>query len=249
MARAIPVQADVTNHSDVKKAFDCADKELGGVDFVVANSGESGTTSKLFHEAPFEEFEYIINLNLKGSASTLYHAVPHFKKRGGGCIIFISSVASAIPSIMSSFSPPSVGLFSYGPSKAAVNALVHSCSSLGKDNIRAYGLLSAVVDTETSRRAASGMGIDIEAYVMFNPIFKTLGKCEYIATTIEGLFTNTNLFPPFSLIGIDNDAYFSAHEFYKTLETNQPWNIDLSKVYNIHTNEPYDFSNCQTTKQ
>lgn len=87
---AISVVADVTKHEEVGAAVRRILEEWDRLDIVVANAGANGTWAPI-DELSHEEWSATVAVNLTGSYSTIHHAVPHLKKRGGS-ILIVSSV-------------------------------------------------------------------------------------------------------------------------------------------------------------
>lgn len=119
--------ADVSNASDTQRYVAEAVSRFGGVDIVFANAGVEGPVRPLT-ETPTDDFDRVINVNVRGVWLTLKHTVPELIKRGGGSIIVTSSVAGVVGS---------AGLTPYVTSKHAVMGLVKSAAlELAPHNIR-----------------------------------------------------------------------------------------------------------------
>ncbi|MGC1258820.1 MAG: SDR family oxidoreductase, partial [Candidatus Acidiferrales bacterium] len=93
--RAIAVQADVSHRSDVQKLFSATENEFGRLDILVNNSGT-------FFEAKFEEltedqWDHILNVNLKSQFLCAQSAAPIMKRQGRGRIINLSSLGGLLP--------------------------------------------------------------------------------------------------------------------------------------------------------
>jgi (+)-trans-carveol dehydrogenase len=97
--RIIATQADVRDFAAVKGALDAGVAELGKLDIVSANAG-------IFSFGPLEEltdeqFDDMLDVNLKGVWHTTKAAIPHLRANKGGSMILTSSNAGleAIPNI------------------------------------------------------------------------------------------------------------------------------------------------------
>jgi NAD(P)-dependent dehydrogenase (short-subunit alcohol dehydrogenase family) len=93
--RAIAIQADVSHRSDVQKLFSAAENEFTRLDILVNNSGT-------FFEAKFEEltedqWDHILNVNLKSQFLCAQSAAPIMKRQGRGRIINLSSLGGLLP--------------------------------------------------------------------------------------------------------------------------------------------------------
>jgi NAD(P)-dependent dehydrogenase (short-subunit alcohol dehydrogenase family) len=83
---------DVRREAQVKMMLDEAARVFGGADILINNAG-IGIIGKTVEEMSAEEFEQTLQTNLFGVFYTCHHAIPLLKKRGGGYIINISSLA------------------------------------------------------------------------------------------------------------------------------------------------------------
>lgn len=90
--RAVGVEADVGKLADVKRLVETALREMGGLDIVVANAGVGGGFRPVDEISP-ETWRAVIDTNLTGVYHCCHLAVPELKKRGGGWIIAIGSLA------------------------------------------------------------------------------------------------------------------------------------------------------------
>jgi len=85
------VRADVTREDEIRAMIRFAADTLGGLDILVNNAG--GTAWPPFPDAPVEHWSRTLDLNLRGPMLAIHHALPEMRKRGGGAVVNISSVA------------------------------------------------------------------------------------------------------------------------------------------------------------
>ena len=88
--RAIFVQTDVSRSEDVRKMIDTTISTFGGLDILVNNAGLGITKS--IEEMSEDEWDTVIDINLKGHFLCTKYSIPHLKARGGGVVITMSSV-------------------------------------------------------------------------------------------------------------------------------------------------------------
>jgi len=93
--RAMAMQRDVTKRADVEKMFAAVEKEFGRLDILVNNAGA-------FFEAKFEEltdeqWDGILDINLKSQFLCAQAAAPIMKRQGRGRIVNISSLGGLLP--------------------------------------------------------------------------------------------------------------------------------------------------------
>jgi NAD(P)-dependent dehydrogenase (short-subunit alcohol dehydrogenase family) len=89
--RAAFVRTDMTQEDEIRAAVEFAVQAFGGLDILVNNAG--GTPQPHFPDAPTEHWSRTLDLNLRGPMLAIQHALPEMRKRGGGAIVNISSVA------------------------------------------------------------------------------------------------------------------------------------------------------------
>src|SRR5688500_11234556 len=88
----LPVRADVRNYADIERALSGAVAKFGGVDVLVNNAGVG--VFRAVAEMTVEEWHSVIDTNLTGVFYCCHAALPILRKRGGGWIINVSSLAS-----------------------------------------------------------------------------------------------------------------------------------------------------------
>src|SRR5690606_15014659 len=107
------VAADTTSKEQLEKAKDTIVAQLGRVDILVNAPGVNSSTP--FFEITEEEWQHIIDVNLKGVFLACQVFGARMIEQGeGGSIINISSASSG---------PPLSRVFTYGVSKAGLNNL------------------------------------------------------------------------------------------------------------------------------
>jgi NAD(P)-dependent dehydrogenase (short-subunit alcohol dehydrogenase family) len=94
-ARATGAACDVRDYEEVRALFEHARAEFGGVDVLINNAG-IGIFSTVEETSP-EDFRAVLETNLFGVFYCCHEAIPEMRRRGGGYIINISSLAGANP--------------------------------------------------------------------------------------------------------------------------------------------------------
>lgn len=136
--RAAGVVCDVREHEEVQALFSHAVEEFGGVDVLVNNAGV-GLRATVEETAP-EKFRALIETNLFGVFYCCREAIPLMKKRGGGYIFNISSLAgvNAHP-----------GMSAYNASKFALNGFSEALmQEVRHDRIKVSYIMPGSVNTE-----------------------------------------------------------------------------------------------------
>ncbi len=92
--RAIAVQADVTRRADVKKLMAATESDFGRIDILVNNAGMFFPAK--FAELTEEQWDRIMNVNLKSQYLCAQEAAPIMKKRGRGRIVNLASLGGLL---------------------------------------------------------------------------------------------------------------------------------------------------------
>lgn len=125
--RASFVAADVTKSADVQALVAAAVLRHGRLDVFVNNAGWTHMNKPAL-EVSEDEFDRCYAVNVKSIYLSTLHAVPEFRRTGGGAFINIASTAGV---------RPRPGLTWYNGSKGAVITTSKSLAAeLGPDNIR-----------------------------------------------------------------------------------------------------------------
>jgi 3-oxoacyl-[acyl-carrier protein] reductase len=135
------LRADVRNHQEIERAIEAAVSRFGGLDILVNNAGV-GIFKDVADLAP-ADWATVIDTNLTGVFNACHAALPHLRRRGGGYIINISSLAGKNPF-------PSAA--AYCASKSGLNAFSEALmQEVRYDNIRVSYVMPGSVATEFSR--------------------------------------------------------------------------------------------------
>ncbi len=120
-ASVLPIQADVANRDEAYDAVDRVAAEFGRLDIVINNAGVMLLGP--IENAPVEEWERMVNVNLLGLLYCSKAALPHLLKaadgepRGVADLVNVSSVAGRVPRLGSGV---------YNATKHAVGAFSES---------------------------------------------------------------------------------------------------------------------------
>jgi len=133
------VQADVTQSADWARLV----REAGELAIVVNNAGWTHR-NRPYLEVSEAEFDKVYAVNVKSVYLSAIHAVPVFRRRGGGCFVNIASTAGV---------RPRPGLTVYNSSKGAVIIMSKSMAAeFGPDKIR-VNCVNPVFSPETGLSA------------------------------------------------------------------------------------------------
>ncbi|KAJ9545022.1 hypothetical protein OSB04_024729 [Centaurea solstitialis] len=124
------VHCDVSSETDVKNLIDSTMSCYGRIDILFNNAGVLGNQSKHKSIVNFDvdEFDKVMNVNVRGVALGMKHAARVMIPRGSGCIISTASVASVMGGM---------GPHAYTASKHAIVGLTkNTACELGRHGIR-----------------------------------------------------------------------------------------------------------------
>ena len=88
------IQCDVGLESDIRHLIDETLATYGHIDILVNNAGAVARLPT--HELPVEDWDNVININLRGVFLCCKYALPSMLQQGSGCIINISSGAGVV---------------------------------------------------------------------------------------------------------------------------------------------------------
>lgn len=141
---------DVRSRPDVQRMVDTAVSSFGGLDLMFANAAVGRYMD--FEGMAEDEIDWILDIDLKGALLCAQLAIPALRTRGGGSIVFTSSVQAytTMP-----------GCVVYGAAKAGLVAAARALAvELGKDGIRVNTIAPGTIDTPMLDRDLSGMNLD-----------------------------------------------------------------------------------------
>ena len=135
--QAVPHQADITSEDDCRGIAEAALQALGRIDVLHNNVGIGmGDASAV--RLSEDNWDRIINTNLKAMWLTCKHVLPVMREQNSGAIVNISSLAAIA----------ATNLFAYKISKAGVNAMTENLAiSNARFGIRANAIMPGLMDT------------------------------------------------------------------------------------------------------
>ena len=145
-ARVLIFAADVRDHLAVQSLVDETARRQGGIDILVNNAGVGwfGSVESQGHD----DWRRVMDTNVTGLFNCCKAAIPHLRRRGGGHIINISSLAG---------SNPFAGGVSYCASKAAADAFSEALmQEVRHDGIRVSYIKPGSVNTDFMGKADPG---------------------------------------------------------------------------------------------
>ncbi len=117
------IQADVSQAKEVEKMFREIKDVFGKLDILINNAGITSPPA-MIHELPLEDWDRVINVNLRGAFLCMKYALPLMIDQKHGCIINVSSIA-ALKASPSKF----LSISNYSASKAGLLALTRQAAA------------------------------------------------------------------------------------------------------------------------
>lgn len=136
--KCMPVQGDVSDFDFAKSLIKDVKKEFGTIDVLVNNAGI--TKDMLLMRMTEEQFDSVIDTNLKGSFNMIRHASSVMLKQRSGAIINMSSVSGVAGNI---------GQANYAASKAGVIGLTKATAKeLAQRGVTCNAIAPGFIDTD-----------------------------------------------------------------------------------------------------
>src|SRR6059058_4703701 len=173
--RALAVQCDVTRAEDVKAALATTVEAFGRLDFAFNNAGIEPRKPAPTADYDEDEWNRIIDVDLRGVFLCMKHEIPLILKQGGGAIVNTSSGAGVIGI---------KGSPAYTAAKHGVIGLTRAAAlDYASQNIRVNAVCPGYIDTPMMGRFTGGTPEGRAQVISEEPIGR-MGKPEEIANTV-----------------------------------------------------------------
>ena len=178
------LRTDVLSEEDVQALVELAVSTYGRLDAAFNNAGVEGLIAPLTGQTD-ENYDYVMDINVKGVWLSMKYQIPQMLKNGGGAIVNNSSVAGLIGF-------PGAGI--YCASKHAVMGLTKSAAlEYSAEGVRVNAVNPAVIDTSMADRLADGIGAAKEDLSAMHPIGR-IGLPDEVANTVLWLCSDKSSF-------------------------------------------------------
>lgn len=176
--RALAVRCDVRRTEDVKAALDKAVEAFGRLDFAFNNAGIEPKKPAPTADYDLDEWERIIDIDLRGVFLCMKHEIPLMLKNGGGAIVNTSSGAGVIGI---------KGSPAYTAAKHGVIGLTRATAlDYAAQNIRVNVVCPGYIDTPMMEPFTGGTAEGRAKVISEEPIGR-MGRPEEIANAVVWL--------------------------------------------------------------
>lgn len=183
------VKADVSKAEEVENAVKQAIEKFGKIDVLVNNAGITRDT--LLMRMKEEDFDKVIEINLKGTFLVTKAVTPYMMKRRNGRIVNLSSVVGVTGN---------AGQSNYSASKAGIIGFTKSVAKeLASRDIRANAVAPGFIDTDMTNILSDDVKANIKAQIPM----KRMGTAREIANVVYFLGSEESSYITGQVINID----------------------------------------------
>lgn len=192
-SNVIAVQGDVSVRADVERMFAETAQAHGGVDVLVNNAGI--TRDALFHKMTEEQWDAVMDVNLKSMFFTIQAALGYMLPKRKGAIVNVASITGQMGN---------VGQTNYAASKAGVQAMTRNlCREYAAKGIRVNAVAPGFTYSEMTNAIPPQV---IEQLIAMIPA-KRGGQPEEIAAAILFLASEDASFINGQTLAVNGGSY------------------------------------------
>lgn len=189
---ALALVGDVSSAADMKDLVAKVVQEFSTVDIVVNNAGI--TRDALVHKMTEQQWDMVINVNLKGTFNLCQAVAPILREKGYGKIVNVSSAARF----------GNVGQTNYAASKAGVVGLTRALAKeLAPKQVNVNAVAPGFIETEMSKKVPEDI---LKALIKNIPMLRQ-GTINEIANTCVFLASDESSFINGQIIHVDGGRF------------------------------------------
>lgn len=189
----LTVKCDISNFEDAKNLIETAFENFKTVDVLINNAGV--TKDNLLAMMTEEEFDSVIDTNLKGTFNCCKHIAKKMMKQKYGRIINISSVVGLMGN---------AGQVNYAASKAGIIGMTKSMArELARKNILVNAIAPGFIQTEMTDKIPE----EIKVEMMKNIPLQRLGSTSDIADAVEFLISEKSSYITGQVLSVNGGFY------------------------------------------
>ena len=188
-SKAVAVQGDVSIFSDAENIMKKAVEVFGSLDILVNNAGI--TKDGLVLRMKEEDFDKVIDVNLKGAFNCIRHASPIMMKQKCGKIVNISSVVGITGN---------AGQINYSAAKAGIIGMTKSAArELAARGINVNAVAPGFIQTDMTEVLSD----KVKESTLSNIPLKKFGKAEDVANMVAFLVSPSADYVTGQVINVD----------------------------------------------
>jgi len=192
-ANAVAVQGDISNFAEAEKVIKAAVENFGSLDILVNNAGI--TKDGLLARMKEEDFDSVIETNLKGTFNCIRHATPIMMKQRRGRIINMSSVVGVAGN---------AGQINYAASKAGVIGMTKSAAKeLASRGITVNAIAPGFIQTDMT----DALSDKVKEELLSGIPLKRLGQADEVAELAAYLASESASYITGQVININGGMY------------------------------------------
>lgn len=147
------IQADLSSRNEIRSSINQAADHLGGIDILWSHAGIPGPSA--IEDLDDAAYDKCFAVNIDSAVFGAGEVIKHMRKRGGGAIVFTSSISGMVGSM---FSPV------YSVAKFGIIGLTKSLAqTFAPDGVRVNAVCPGLIDTPMAEQFISRGGDPIEA--------------------------------------------------------------------------------------
>jgi 3-oxoacyl-[acyl-carrier protein] reductase len=191
--RCTAIESDVANYKEAEEVVRRVQAQFGGLHILVNNAGitRDGVVWKLTEE----QWDAVINVNLKGCFNYIRAVSPIFREQKGGKIVNIASING----MRGKF-----GQANYAASKAGIIGLTKTVAKeLGKSNVNVNAIAPGMIETDMTQVLSD----DVKRQSMAEIVLGRFGQPDDVANAVVFLVSERGKHITGAVLKVDGGQY------------------------------------------
>ena len=191
--KTIAVKVDVANFKDVEQMVEAILKKFGKIDILINNAGI--TRDKLILRMTEEDWDTVLNVNLKGTFNCMKAVTRHMSKQRSGKIVSIASVVGEMGN---------AGQANYSASKAGVIGLTKTIAKeFAQRGINVNAIAPGYIETPMTEALPEKVKEELKRLIPM----ERLGKPEDVAEAVLFLVSEESNYMTGQVLNVNGGIY------------------------------------------